>query len=50
MPPIIIDRRAEAPIRVPVLPPEQKEALWGAIVRAYIKKHPEVFEEESKNA
>ena len=48
--PIIIDRRAEAPINVPTLTPEQKEMLWGAIVRAYIEKHPEVFEEVNGNA
>ena len=41
--PIVIERRNEAPACVGAMSAEQRDELWGEIVKAYIKKHPEVL-------
>lgn len=46
MSPIVISRSTDALISVPALTSEQKNTLWESIVRAYIKKHPEILNEE----
>jgi hypothetical protein len=46
MPPIVVDRTTGSIISAPELTPAQRDTLWGEIIRAYVRKHPEVFEEE----
>ena len=46
--PIIISRTNGKPVFTTELTQEQRDALWGEIVAAYAKKHPEIFSEEGK--
>lgn len=43
--PIKVDRRTGKIISAPEFTQEQKDKLWGVIVQAWIKKHPEEFRE-----
>ena len=43
--PIVINR-ATGEVTRPSTTPDQQELLLGAIIKAYIEKHPEVFKEE----
>lgn len=45
--PIVISRSGE-PISEPVLTPEQKNKLWEAYIKAYLDRHPELFQEEAQ--
>ena len=40
--PIIIDRRT-GEIKAPEITQEQRDTLWGELVRNYGRKHPEEF-------
>ena len=40
--PIVINRKTGEVTSPPIAPPQQ-EQLLGAIIKAYIEKHPEVF-------
>ena len=42
--PIVINRTT-GEVKQPPTTPAQQEQLLGAIIKAYIEKHPEVFEE-----
>lgn len=46
MPPIVIDRTTGAVQSAPELTATQRDTLWGELIRAYVRKHPEVFDEE----
>lgn len=48
MAPIVISRNTGEIISAPVLTPEQRDAAWEAIVSAYARKHPEIFQEPPK--
>lgn len=41
--PIIINRETGGLVATPRLTQERKDALWEAYVRAYIRRHPEIF-------
>lgn len=41
----IVINRATGETKKPTITPAQQEQLLGAIIKAYIEKHPEVFEE-----
>ena len=43
--PIVINRKT-GEVNLPPVTPDQQEQLLGAIIKAYIEKHPEVFKEE----
>lgn len=45
--PIVINRNTGEVTGSPVTPAQQ-EQLLGEIIKSYIEKHPEVFEEETK--
>ena len=45
---IVISRATGETVSVPELTQQQKDELWGAIVGAYLKKHPELLEAEGK--
>ena len=40
--PIIIDRRT-GEVKAPEITQEQRNTLWGELVRNYVRKHPEEF-------
>ena len=40
--PIIIDRRT-GEVKAPEITQEQRDTLWGELVRNYVRKHPEEF-------
>ena len=40
--PIIIDRRT-GEVKAPEITREQRDTLWGELVRNYVRKHPEEF-------
>ncbi len=40
--PIIIDRRT-GEAKAPEITQEQRDTLWGELVRNYVRKHPEEF-------
>ena len=42
--PIVISRKTGEVISAPVLTPEQREAAWEAVIRAHVRKHPEIFQ------
>ena len=44
--PIVISRAAGEVQSAPEISQDQRDKLWGAIVKNYAKKHPEIFEEE----
>lgn len=46
--PIVINRVTGEVTRPSIAPPQQ-EQLLGAIIKAYIEKHPEVFADGCKN-
>ena len=46
--PIVINR-ATGEMMHPPISPAQQEQLLGAIIKAYIEKHPEIFNEEDKS-
>lgn len=48
MAPIIISRSSGEIISAPVLTPEQRDAAWEAIIRAHVRRHPEIFQEQPK--
>ena len=35
-------------LKSPEIPQHQQDKLWGAIVRNYAQKHPEIFSDEDK--
>lgn len=39
--PIVIDRKTGKILSAPQLTPDQKQAAWESIVKAYVEKHPE---------
>ena len=41
----IVINRTTGEVKAPIITPAQQEQLLGAIIKAYIEKHPEVFEE-----
>ena len=43
--PIKAERHTGKIISAPELTQEQKDKLWGSIVQAWVKKHPEEFRE-----
>lgn len=44
--PIVISRATGEIMAAQKIPQEQRDTLWGAIVKNYVKKHPEIFAEE----
>ncbi len=46
MEPIVIDRTTGSVKSAPELTATQRDTLWGEIIRAYVRKHPEVFDKE----
>lgn len=46
--PIVIDRNTGEVLSSQKLTPEQSDAAWEAIVRAYLKKHPDVLKEREE--
>lgn len=44
--PIVISRGTGEILTAPEISQSQQDALWGAIVRNYAKKHLEIFAEE----
>ena len=44
----IVINRATGEVSHSPTTPAQQEQLLGAIIKAYIEKHPEVFEEEKQ--
>lgn len=47
--PIVIGRATSEVLSAPKISQEQRDSLWGAIVKNYVKKHPEILEEEVNN-
>lgn len=47
--PIVINRGTGEILSAPEITQNQQDTLWGAIVRNYAKKHPEIFEEENNH-
>ena len=45
--PIVINRKT-GEVNAPEITQEQRDALWGELVRNYVRKHPEVLTEEPK--
>lgn len=43
--PIVIDRHTGEVISRPEITQQQRNALWGVIVRSYTQKHPEIFQQ-----
>ena len=41
--PIVIGRESGEVVSTPQLTQDQKDTLWEAYVRAYIRIHPEIF-------
>lgn len=46
--PIVISRATGEILSAQKIPQEQRDTLWGTIVKNYVKKHPEILEEEAK--
>lgn len=46
--PIVISRATGEMLKSPEIPQHQQDKLWGAIVRNYSQKHPEIFSDEDK--
>lgn len=46
--PIKIDRNTEKILSAPQLTPEQNQKAWEIIVKAYVKKHPELLQQLGK--
>ena len=44
--PIVISRATGEVVATPKYSQEQKDKAWEAIVRNYVQKHPEIFDEE----
>ena len=42
--PIVIDRTSGEVFATSELTPEQKQQAWEAVLRNYLKKHPDLFE------
>lgn len=47
--PIVIDRATGTVKSAPELTAAQKDTIWSELVRSYISKHPELFEEEDQS-
>lgn len=47
--PIVISRATGEILSAPEITQDQRDKLWGTIVKNYVKKHPEIFEEEPAN-
>ena len=47
--PIVISRATGEMQKSPEIPQHQQDKLWGAIVRNYSQKHPEIFSDEDKS-
>lgn len=45
--PIVINRNTGA-VKPQKITQEQRDALWGELVRNYIRKHPEALTEQDK--
>lgn len=45
--PIIINRKT-GEVKAPEITQEQRDTLWGELVRNYVRKHPEVLNDEPK--
>lgn len=45
--PIVINRNTGA-VKPQKITQEQRDALWGELVRNYVRKHPEALTEEPK--
>ena len=43
MEPIVIDRHTGKLISVPEIVQEQRDTAWEMILKAHVKKHPEIF-------
>ena len=44
--PIVISRATGEVVSAPEYSQAQKDKAWEAIVRNYVQKHPEIFDEE----
>lgn len=44
--PIVISRATGEVLSAPDIPQDQRDKLWSAVVKNYVKKHPEIFKEE----
>ena len=47
--PIVISRETGQIVAPTEITQAQRDKLWGAIVRNYAEKHPEIFAEEERN-
>lgn len=47
--PIVISRATGEVLSAPEITQSQQDKLWGAIVKNYVKKHPEILEEEDSH-
>lgn len=45
--PIVINRKT-GEVKAPEITQEQRDTLWGELVRNYVRKHPEALTEEPK--
>lgn len=45
--PIVINRKT-GEVKAPEITQEQRDALWGELVRNYIRNHPEALTEQDK--
>ena len=46
--PIVINRSTGKVVSAPALTPEQREAAWEAIIRAHVRRHPEIFQSQNQ--
>ena len=44
--PIVISRAACEVVSTPEYSQDRKDKAWEAVVRNYVQKHPEIFDEE----
>ena len=47
--PIVISRATGEVLSAPEISQEQRDQLWGTVVKNYIRKHPEIFKEDTAN-